>query len=888
VTLHQHLADGVTVLTASRRLAHALRISYATHARQQGMTAWRTPVVLPWTTWLRQQWLDFRARDPAASPTRLLSPAQARLLWEQILASHPLAHDLLNPAEAARTAQRSWRRMHEYSIDRQALSRFETLEARALAAWSQEFERRCAAMNAVDEAQLAHWAWTAELTPAQPLALVGFDLYAPALQRLIARWDEHGLIRSIAQPQAHAAHIDVVGAQDREAEVELAARWARAQVEAGRQSIAVVMADLPSRHDEVQRRFEEVFAPTSRALNGELAAPPFIIAAPQPLSQFPIAEGALLFLQLLQGHANSRLAGRLLRSPFLHAAQQERDARALADARLREEQRDRWDVYEFERWAAVTQCKALELAAREVVRLHRELPSRAAPSAWAERFHALLRAIGWPGERTLSSVEQQTMVKFQACLAELGSLDAVVGKVALADALHELVRLAIDTLFEPETPAAWVTLIDPTTIAGMSFDALWVAGLDAARLPAPSNPDPLIPVELQRAAGIPEASAETSFAFSRRRLQRLLTSANAVVLSWPQTEGDAELQMSPLLADLPQSTIEQVPLADTRPWQRAMFDSRPTLERAVDDLAPAFAERSARGGARILELQSQCAFRAQAVLRLSAQPLERVTSGIKASDRGILLHRVLAALWRELGDQQRLLAFSPAALEQRLHEIAQLQAAQAIPATTRPRARLAQLEITNVVQQILRLLEIDRRRPPFVIRRAERDETYTIGGLELRLQLDRIDQLADGCFVIDYKLGDSHQPRQWLDTFPGRPRQPQLPLYALAHAEELTGLAFAILAPGSVGYRGWSNGVTVAPGIYGYPTGMRRTQDMPGDWTLLVQHWREVLNGLAQQYVAGDAAVDPLPQACTYCHLSTFCRIHERAPADEDAELVDD
>ena len=885
--LHQLLSSGVTVLTASRRLAHALRIAYATHAQRQSWTAWRTPVVMPWTAWLRQQWLNARAEGARTTePRRLLSPTQSRLVWEQIVLSHPLAQDLLNPTAAARIAQRSWRRLHDYVIPLDRLVEFESEEAGALHAWAQEFLRRCESMRALDEAQLAHWAWEVELAPTEPVALVGFDAYTPALQRLVTRWEAAGSTRSISPPQP-ASDIAVVGLQDREAEVEAAARWASARVTAGQSAVAVIMADLSARHDEVRRRFEEVFAPATRGVTETMTAPPFIIAAPAPLAQFPIVDAALLCLHLVQGHCNSRLAGRLLRSPFLRAAESECDVRARADARLRQEQRDRWDAIELERWAAVTECTQLEFALREVTRLQRALPSRAAPSAWAEHFHALLRAFGWPGERTLSSVEQQAMVKFQAALAELGSLDAVTSSLSLAPALRELGRLALDTLFEPETPAAAVTIIDPTTVAGMSFDAVWIAGLDATQLPAPINPDPLIPLVLQRQAGIPEASADSNFQHTRVRLERLLISAPSIVLSWPRSEGDAELQMSPLLAGLPQGTAPLPGKADPS-WQHSIFTARPPLEVRADDCAPQLQERIARGGARTLELQSLCGFRAQAVLRLRAQPLVRVSSGLEPADRGKLMHRVLESIWLELGDQQRLLAMSPLALQSRIHEIAQLHAAQVIPATTRARATLSRLAVEHVTQQVLLLLDIDRRRPPFSIRRAERDESYTIAGLQLRLQPDRIDRLSSGCLVVDYKLGAANEPRDWLDVWPGRPRKPQLPLYALAHAEELSGLAFAVLAPGAVEYRGWSSGIEIAPNIVAYPQGTRRVFDPPVDWTELLQHWRQSLSGLATQYVRGEAAVDPLPDACTYCHLSTFCRIHERDEADPEELGVED
>jgi hypothetical protein len=180
------------------------------------------------------------------------------------------------------------------------------------------------------------------------------------------------------------------------------------------------------------------------------------------------------------------------------------------------------------------------------------------------------------------------------------------------------------------------------------------------------------------------------------------------------------------------------------------------------------------------------------------------------------------------------------------------------------------------VQRAGELLDIDRARPSFRVRRTEGEERVSIAGLTIRLQPDRIDEVEGGSFLIDYKLGDAHTPRKWLDRKPGRPEQPQLPLYALGQSDLLAGLAFATLAPGSIEYRGWHRGLHIAPGVVKFPNEVRRLADMPDDWPALLEHWREVLHGLADQFVSGAAEVNPLPQACTYCHLSTFCRIHER------------
>jgi hypothetical protein len=44
---------------------------------------------------------------------------------------------------------------------------------------------------------------------------------------------------------------------------------------------------------------------------------------------------------------------------------------------------------------------------------------------------------------------------------------------------------------------------------------------------------------------------------------------------------------------------------------------------------------------------------------------------------------------------------------------------------------------------------------------------------------------------------------------------------------------------------------------------------------------------LAERYVAGEAAVDPLPGECDMCHLSTLCRNHELG-IEEQAEADDE
>ncbi|HEY5809022.1 MAG TPA: hypothetical protein VIT67_13695 [Povalibacter sp.] len=879
MSLNSLLQQGVTVLTASRRLQHALRLAFARHAHAQGLTVWPTPRALPWTTWLRQQHLELR---PSASiQRRVLTPAQATVLWNDVVASSRLATDLLNPANAARLAARSWRRLNEYLIPLEGVRDFETPEAEALYAWCTAFSRRCAGIGAIDEASLAQWAWESELMPREPVAFAGFDALPAGLARLAERWRDAGILRELpVEPMR--AQTSVIAAADVASELDLAARWAREQSQNGQRTIGVIMADLQLRRGEVRRVFEDVFAPGARRTLSAGPALPLVIAAPAPLSSYPLVDAATLILQLALGGASSTLAGRLLRSPFLRGGHTEQSVRAQADVTLREEQRERWDWFKVEQWASVHSCDRLAIDARAACAEVRQLPNNASASEWAQRFHALLQSVGWPGDRTPDSIEHQTLGKFHEALAQFGTLDLVAGRMNLQRAVRQFQDLLNDTQFEAESSEGAITVIDASTSAGMQFDAVWVTGLDAERWPAAAHPDPLIPLELQRRALLPEASAAGLLTQARAQLARWRASADTLTLSWPQRNGDVELARSPLLNEFAGANEPASLQSPTIALRDAIFMARPVFEYLRDERAPVLPPRAARGGARTIELQSRCPFRAQAEVRLAARPMPRVSLAIEPMDRGAILHRVLEDIWRHLQRQDVLLAQDEATLESRVRASAERHAHHALAPDSPHRVRLTALEIESVVRLVMRLLRVERERPPFAVQLAEASEQYEIGGLSVTLRPDRIDVLEGGGeLLIDYKLGDSHRRQDWLEVLPGRMRRPQLPLYGLAHANGLRGLTYVVLAPGAVEYRGWSDGTSIGPGVPPYPVGTRIDLGDPGDWEALLHQWRFSLTRLAQQYVAGEAQVDPLPQECATCHLSTFCRIHER-----DLELV--
>jgi RecB family exonuclease len=147
----------------------------------------------------------------------------------------------------------------------------------------------------------------------------------------------------------------------------------------------------------------------------------------------------------------------------------------------------------------------------------------------------------------------------------------------------------------------------------------------------------------------------------------------------------------------------------------------------------------------------------------------------------------------------------------------------------------------------------------------EEKKQLRIGNLVLEGRIDRLDRLADGSHaVIDYKTGERVNPQDWSG---GRPREPQLTIYATASAEPMGAVAFARVKAGRMRFAGFSRGKDVIPRVA-----------IAKHWPSLLEEWRKGLARLAGEFEAGEARVEPRDGAttCRTCDLQTICRVHER------------
>ena len=652
-------------------------------------------------------------------------------------------------------------------------------------------------------------------------------------------------------------------------EMAAALGWSRASVLARPGSrVGIVVEDLGARRDTVMALAQDILDPASISPGRPRSAAPFEISLGAPLAAVPLIGAALDLIALSVAPLAVGAAASLLRSPYLPATDMSWHRLASLERKWLED--GVRTVTLAEAVAAMTPVAA-DLSARwQRNRDAARAPRFATPREWADAWRDWLAAAGWPGTRPLDSAEYQAREAWEALLGEFVTLGAVTPRQHGPEAIRALRAMAAETLHQPEGSDAPIQILGVLEAAGLSFDALWVAGLSADRWPAAPRPNPLLPIAWQRERGLPRATAERELEYARMLTERFARAADEVVFSSATGVDDPPLSPSALILSYAQSPPP--PLPDT--WSGSMAGSV-ALESLADERAPTMPPGTTiRGGARVIQTQSDCPFQAVARHRLGAQQWPTAKAGLAASERGQLVHATLAAFWTAVADRARLLALDPETLDTEIAAAVGKGLACLRAARWRNVPDAVRVAESRRLNRLLRAwLVIERARPPFSVAAVEARRDLSLSGIALRMRVDRIDALGDGgVAIIDYKTGVLEQPGQWFDD---RPRASQLGTYTLAQRAAEPRIAVRAVVHGelrtaSIAASGLAADHTAWPGLANVATIASFV-----DWRSLEAWWERHLSALAAELAAGVATVTPRPKPspCRICGLQALCRI---------------
>ena len=638
-------------------------------------------------------------------------------------------------------------------------------------------------------------------------------------------------------------------------------------------SIGIAIDDLGSRREEVRALAEEILCPALQWPGNEEAPRPYNISLGEATHNVPLIAAALELIALANAPLPISRAAALLRCPYIGADSDAWLHRAQLEAAWLREGRQEISLDDaLVAIGASDGALATRLRAAHTDQIRR---ASATPRAWVEAWRFWLAAAGWPGERALSSTEWQARVVWDELLGQFALLGSVAQELRAAEAVTTLAAFAKDAVFQPESRAAPIQILGFLEATGLPLDALWVAGLAADAWPPAPQPNPLLPLAWQRERNVPRSTSARELAYAQALTTQWSAGANEVVFSFAHHVDDHPCSISALV-----STAPWYAAASPHPTTaRAQFTSAPVRESIGDDSAPPLALGSfVRGGAGLIAAQSDCPFRALALYRLAADVWPAPVHGLSAMERGSIMHAALAAFWSDVRDQATLVALDNNALA------ARIDAAAASATRTIPLARWSRVPAVVRAGEAPRIAEIMRawldgfehHRPAFAVSEVEASRRLALGGIEMKLRLDRVDALADGGIaIIDYKTGATVSLARWFDA---RPQAPQIGLYVLAQqsvsdlaSPPIRAAAYAQLKAGELRVHGIAADMRAWPMLSGLPA---KGLGLP-DWAAVESRWRQSLDALASEVRHGHATVAPRDavKTCQRCGLQALCRI---------------
>jgi len=880
------LHSGGRLVAASQRAARALGAAYHRARRAEGLRAWPSPDIEDWDEFLHADWQQYCSDD-----RMVLSALQEQSIWADIVAQDKQHAVLLEGPQqrVARLAMDAHRLICLYApqfLRTQTRAGWQQ-DAGAFSRWLAAFDDVCRSQRLLSLARLSLElieVLRSETAVRAPLLITGFDRILPTQRVLLdACGSWHEATRGKSAEKTVLYH-----APDEAVELAACALWCKQQLDADPDARLLVIAqDAARRRGEMERAFHR-FLPNPSIQNN---TPPLEFSLGMPLARIRLARAAYLLLRWLGDAISEQELDWLFSSETIAANTEESCALAafMRAIRRRGWQRTHWRLDAFlnqrpgvtlpEGWTA-----RVKLAKQRLDSLAAAGQREAAASAiaCAELVRELLRVSGWPGGRTLSSTEFQVIRRWERVIDECASLGFNGQRVTWSGFLSAIDRSLQETLFAPESQDAPILIAGPAESAGLTADAIWFLGASEDQWPATSTTHPLLPLDLQRQAGMPHASAQLDWDLAAAVTERLLASAPELCFSYARQIDGVEAAPSRLITKytgVPQPLPAELLNAHVPAALTEWFEDRSRIP---------FPLLSTRGGSGVLTAQSQCPFKAFATARLGAERWEPAEPALTAAQRGQLLHAVLHSVWSgppggirshlELAQIGNLHTFVCEHVRGALRDRIAANVREQMP------QGYLQLEETRLGDLVTEWLRFEQTRVPFTVAGTELDADASIRGLALRLRLDRVDRLADdSLLVIDYKTGDV-SPKSW--ELP-RPNDVQLPLYAGfaldRETEQLGGLVFAKVRAGRHGFAG-----RVADALSTLKHDLSSRSDLvkaPFTVEELID-WRAYIEKMASDFIAGSAAVDPrdYPKTCEQCGLEVLCRVLESRRLEDDGE----
>tara|TARA_R110002110_G_scaffold166602_1_gene367230 strand:- start:16361 stop:19024 length:2664 start_codon:yes stop_codon:yes gene_type:complete len=880
--LIESLKNGSLLVCPTRRLATALTEEYNQHIGQlTHVRAWSSAKIYSLQDWLQTVWQQ--AQTAGWVSESLLPAMSALLMLEKIISSSSYGASLLRYHSTAKLVLSAWNILNQWDQVALLEDKFTEYDQVAFKTFCDEYRATLKAKGAIDSAQLLSKLINILKVNAPALEkhyetkdiiCFGFDDLTPQVQNLFRTLTELGWNVTEAQPTLiEPQQLHKVACKNIQEEMLLAARWSKQKLAQNpKQKIAIVLPNLPAYRNDILEVFKELFTPLHYLNPEDSVNPLFNVSSAIPLMQYPVIQTALLLLDLLKYKANVPDILGLLQSPYIQGGVKQYETLQEIVSQLRMAVKEKMTIAEL--IALITKHFGSNITTTDLLLAFQARQLAIAKSKesinWKGEFLAILKLFGWPGERRLNSIEHQAVKRLYQALNDFAQVQVDVPSYQLSDALEQFKKILSNIPFQPENKGAPIQILGILEASGLAFDALWVMNLYHENWPPKAEPNPFIPIDIQRTYNMPHASADRELIFSQTLTQKLCHSAQNIICSYPSQVENNKVYVSELITGLTNSDMSLVEL-DVPESSHSLHDISAKLNHFSDNIAPKVLNGSQfKGGSQILGYQSNCPFKAFAKFRLDASKPEVQTLGLSPKTRGILVHDILQHVWEELKSQKKLVDLGEGLtpfLQKIIERVIKKHQSQYTLS-----GHYWEIEQTRLLEIMQSVMEYEKQRPKFNVIAIEDQRQINISGLQINTRMDRVDQVGEHEYLmIDYKTGK----KSINDILYTPLKDPQLPLYLQGnYSHPPQALAWFNIEKNEPKMLGLcaSSDLNISD-----ITPIQNTRKSVS-WSEQLEEWTVVLTGLADDFMQGKADVAPINEAqtCRYCDLMSFCRIAEK------------
>lgn len=858
------------IFGVNNRLLHTLSERYATTQSKKNVAIWTDLKLETPSAWLNQLIEESQlGLLDLPFPNTTLSPESIHYLWTKIITHDATLESILpliDTETLAQTAIEADQLELEWSLPQQTF--FTSEEYPHYQKWRDGFVKACAnhhwSTPLRQEIELIHQlSRNPKIYSQWPSTIVwaGFERFSPHLKKLQA------LFEQLAIPQFHLNLCHYTSQVSRhqfkniQEEHHTVAQWATQSHKDGKK-VAWIAIDLGQERQNIIDALDQAIRPECYRLDTEpTGSAPYNISLGKPLTHYPIIQIALTLLDLA---STRHMVDRnhlitLLLSPFWSRQKTEWAERGSFVDFLQNSFSPLSPIESYQNYLAQSSKNQYLIDLKNLFQNSLRNQKPYPPSHWISLTKNTLVTTGWLAQ-PLNSEHYQTVQRFVQAIDDMALMDVLNNKLSFQEWLQYLRRQCQRIIFQEEQ-VSYVTIevLGLLESIGKRFDEIWISGLSDKIFPARPNPNPLLPLILQK--DLPHSSHEIEWAFASQTFQTLINMAPIVHCSHSTNfEGRA---------CLPSPIIAHYPLIDclAQPHSLISVLQTPTTLLAVLEKAPSLtpSETEKKYSAKLLQLQNQSGLLTFFSERLKAIPLEVRTEHFSAADHGQILHQTLELYYRSRQEQNP--SYHDTLLTETIHKILQKHIKKRSFWVFPEHIKTWEFERTRTwLESWLSFEEKTLPHQNRVTQYIEYSVELSIGRLLFTGRIDRIDFLKEqkGLLLIDYKSSTQSQLNDW---FQNPASNPQIPLYALAlnHLDlPLLGLAFGILKPSQHKWQGISpiTELCSAPLSLELLKSPRETRVFDEKatsnlWNEILSYWQKTFEETVQHFIQGDLTFNP-------------------------------